>query len=156
MVALSRSAAVESSFIVRDRYFGGPSDNDDDRQRGREEYIRNILDNDYALCVRGWGNHSFRTYEALSLGRPILLLDTDCVLPLEDLINYNEVVVRVPERGLSQLADRLVDFHCSLNESGFVRIQQRAREIWERCLSPLGFYRSIAQILAVKCRHQDS
>jgi len=145
---LARSGEVETNFIVRDHYFGASFQNDLEKQACRDEYIRNILDNDYSLCVRGFGNHSFRVYESLSLGRPVLLLDTDCVLPLEELINYEEVMVRVPDRELPNVAYRLKAFHDSLNEVSFERVQRRARDVWEESLSPLGYYRSLARILA--------
>lgn len=156
MASLNRSDRVRTSFIVRDGYFGAPADDDRCKQRSREEYIRNILDNDYALCVRGWGNHSFRTYEALSLGRPLLFLDTDCVLPLEELVNYEEVMLRVDQRDLRYLADRLADFHSTLNALQFEGIQQRARDLWEKHLSPLGFYRTFATTLLARYRIRGS
>jgi len=147
MNRLARCERVETSFVVRDQYFGGPSTKDQDKQRARQEYVDNILDNDYSLCVRGWGNHSFRTYEALSLGRPLLFLDTDCVLPLEELIGYEEIAVRVPESDLMHMPERLLSFHHSLDESTFAKTQRRAREVWEDLLSPMGFYSNLSRIL---------
>jgi hypothetical protein len=144
---LDRSGVVSTAFIVRDGYFEGPRGTDEDREQIRQEYVNNILDNDYALCVRGWGNHSFRTYEALSLGRPLLFLDTDCILPLEELVDYDGIVVRVPERDLKSVAHRLLEFHGSLDESSFGEVQRSARSTWENFLSPLSYYRCMASIL---------
>src|SRR5262249_19354536 len=59
MSHLNASRLVETSFIVRDAYFGGiPAP----KSKVRTEYIQNILDSDYVLCVRGNGNFSFRFF----------------------------------------------------------------------------------------------
>jgi hypothetical protein len=60
MSYLNASPRVGTCFIVRDAYFGG---NPAVKSQVREEYIHNILDSDYVLCVRGGGNFSFRFFD---------------------------------------------------------------------------------------------
>ena len=40
-------------------------------------------DNLYGLCVRGFGNFSFRLGETLMMGRIPILIDTECILPFD-------------------------------------------------------------------------
>ena len=56
LTQLEASPAVETSFVIRDQYFGGSIDNESTYAQVRREYIDNILESDYVLCVRGYGN----------------------------------------------------------------------------------------------------
>ena len=114
MSHLNASRRVETSFIVRDAYFGG---NLDLKGRVRTEYIRNILDSDYVLCVRGNGNFSFRFFETMSLGRTPVLIDTDCVLPFDFVHDYKSLCVIVPEDKVHQVAQRVAEFHACFDDA---------------------------------------
>src|SRR5205823_99398 len=85
--ALSNSRRIKANVIVRDRFWGGTSGGGHEDWAGmgkvRQEFVDNLLGGDYALCVRGAGNFSYRFYEALSAGRIPVLVDTDCVLPYD-------------------------------------------------------------------------
>ena len=72
----------------------------------RREYVENLRECDIALCVRGDANASQRFYEALSASRIPLFLDTDCVLPLEEVISYDDFMIRVPSREIADIAHR--------------------------------------------------
>ncbi len=73
----------------------------------RKEYIENLREADLALCVRGDANASQRFYEALSAARLPLFLDTDCVLPLEEVIDYDRVMLRVHSHEIATLPARV-------------------------------------------------
>ena len=68
MSYLNASRRVTTSFIVRDTYFGG---NPTVTGRVREEYIHNILDSDYVLCVRGGGTSPSGSSRPCHLGGPL-------------------------------------------------------------------------------------
>ncbi|PIQ69058.1 MAG: hypothetical protein COV91_01030 [Candidatus Taylorbacteria bacterium CG11_big_fil_rev_8_21_14_0_20_46_11] len=71
----------------------------------RHEYVENLRESDLALCVRGDSNTSQRFYETLSSTRIPLFVDTDCVLPLEEIISYDRVILRVPSRSVKVLEE---------------------------------------------------
>ena len=100
------------------------------------------------MAPKGNGNGSIRFYEALSLGRFPVLIDTDCVLPLAEVINYNDFVVKVEYNNLSNLEDRIVKFYKSLTNEDFLRRQHLAREAFE-LLRPESFFKRI--LIALKC-----
>jgi hypothetical protein len=119
-------------------------DNSFDRmQTARREYVQNIVDSDYVLCARGAGNFSYRLYETLSCGRIPVFVDTDCVLPLEDEIDWRALCVWVDARGVDTIGKRVRSFHERLSPEAFIELQRRARATWEEFLSPLGFVRSL-------------
>ena len=142
MSHLNASRRVETSFIVRDAYFGG---NPTVMSRVRAEYIRNILDSDYVLCVRGGGNFSFRFFEAMSLGRTPVLIDTDCVLPFDFIHDYKNLCVIVPEDKVHQVDQRVAEFHACFDDHTYRLHQERVRSFWVEWLSAEGFFRHLSE-----------
>ena len=145
MSQLRASQLVGTSFIVREDYFGGLMLDPTVKARVRVDYIHNILDSDYVLCVRGWGNFSFRFFEALSLGRTPVLIDTDCVLPLDFVHSYENLCVIVPEDKLHELDKRVSDFHARFDPRTYRQHQERIRSFWVECLSAEGFFRNLPE-----------
>ncbi len=144
MSHLNASRRVETSFIVRDAYFGGTELDPTVKPRVRADYIRNILESDYVLCVRGWGNFSFRFFEAMSLGRTPVLIDTDCVLPLDFVHCYKSLCVIVPEDKVHQVDQRVSEFHARFDDRTYRLHQERVRSFWAEWLSAEGFFRHLA------------
>jgi hypothetical protein len=137
MSQLDASRRVETNFIIRDAYFGGmPSV----KSRVRTEYINNILDSDYVLCVRGGGNYSFRFFEAMSLGRTPVLIDTECVLPFDFLHDYKTLCVIVAEDKVHQVGQRVAEFHACFDDQTYRVHQEQVRSFWTEWLSPEGFF----------------
>lgn len=143
LASLAASPLVEPRFILRANYGGDPG-----RSAGlREEYRANLRDSDLALCLRGDGNFSFRFYDALSLGRVPVLLDTGCVLPFEDTIDYDAFVLRLPVSRLSHLPELVRRWWDRLDSDRFAHMQRLARAAYERHLSPPAFFRRAVEVV---------
>lgn len=108
----------------------------------RREFVRNLRESDYGLCVRGSGNFSFRFYETLCMGRIPVFVDTDCVLPLDFDIEWRDYCVWVEADDVGRIGDRILEFHESLGEAEFEERQHACRRLWETHLSPEGFFAS--------------
>jgi hypothetical protein len=106
----------------------------------RAEYVANLVSSDYALCARGVGNWSWRLYEALSLGRIPVFVDTDCVLPYDFLVDWRELCVWVDRSEVGRIGEQVAAFHESLTDGEFLERQRRCRQVWEDYLCPLGFF----------------
>lgn len=131
---LQQSTAIDPNFIIRSSYSGHTSTIKTDPEQTRREYIDNLLGSDYALIIKGDGNYSYRFYEALSLGRIPVLLDTECVLPLEDVINYGEFILRVPHWDLFHLDQIVAEHYRKTSDADFIAMQKKAREAFEKYL----------------------
>lgn len=142
--ALDASGRVEARFTSRSTYSGHVNTMSGPATDIRTQFVDALEDCDYALCVRGDANASVRFYEALSLGRIPLFLDTACVLPLEDLINYRDFCVFVDWKDTDRIADILANFHAQLSPERFGYMQQRAREIYETYLRTDSFSKYFA------------
>lgn len=132
--ALSRNPRIEPHFTLRASYSGHMRTIQGAVADNRREFVENLLDSDYALCVKGDANYSVRFYEALSLGRIPLFLDTACVLPLEDIINYRDFCVFADWRDTDRIGDILADFHAKLSPEQFINMQKKARDAYAQYL----------------------
>ena len=153
---LRSTPGIECRFIERERFFGGAIRADgtldsETRHRTRQEFLHNLLESDYALCMRGAGNFSIRFSEALSVGRVPLFVDSACVLPWPDLIDWDAAMVRVDIKDLPYLGIRLAAEHQRRGVEGFLRRQRLCVDIWSRFLSPPGFFKTLRdQLVAGK------
>ena len=139
---LERHPDVDTNVVARETFWGGMAYIEDleGRLRVRREYVQNIVDSDYVLCARGAGNFSYRLYETLCCGRIPVFIDTDCVLPLESVIDWKSHVVWVDESDVPRIGDLVAAFHASLSSAEFEDRQRACRRLWETHLSPHGFF----------------
>jgi hypothetical protein len=141
---LVEAPGVRTNFLVRERgvfFVDAPAASLTDV---RQEYLQNALESDYLLVCRGSGNCFTRLYEAMCLGRIPVFVDTDCVLPWEDRIDWRSSAVFLEESELPQIGARVRAFHDSISPDEFRGIQERNRELWLRHLSPKGFFTTLA------------
>ena len=135
---------VETNFIIKKYFFGGSCRNGGVdfslMQKVRLEFVRNMIESNYILCCRGYGNFSYRLYETLNCGRIPLFVDTDCILPYDFLIDYSQYFVWVDSKDINRIAEKVNEFHKALSMDEFVALQQSCRKLWEDYLSPEGFF----------------
>jgi len=137
--ALQRSHRVKSNFILRTKSVYLTKDSNYKlRNRARGEFIDTLIGSDYQLCVRGSANYSHRLWETLCAGRIPIFLDTDCVLPFEEHVNWSDVLLNCDVRDLDRLPDVIADFHDSCSQEDFMSRQRRCREVWEKMATPCG------------------
>lgn len=155
---LRNMPGVEANIVERDSFFAGAVKNNrfdfQSHAIARAEYIQNHLGSDYALCVRGGGNFSFRLYEALQLGRIPLFINTDCVLPWPDVIPWRQLCVWIEMGRLDELEETLLSCHRALGPSQFEERQRECRRVWERYLSPPGFFTTLRGWLKEKIQKE--
>ena len=127
--ALEQDAGIETDFIIRTRYKTG----------SMQEFYRNVLETDYTVCMRGYGNWSVRLYETLACGRIPVFIDTDCGLPFDDTVDWRHYCVWVPGSDASRAGDYVREFHDSISTADFRARQRECRILWETRLSLSGF-----------------
>jgi hypothetical protein len=146
---LRRTAGIDARFILRDQFAFNrwgvlqPGGTPASAARQRAEFVENLDDADYALCARGLANCSIRFYEALSLGRIPVFINTACVLPYDWLVPWRHVCVWIEEHDLADVGRRLRDYHRNLTPEDFAAKQRLARELFVQWLSPEGFFREL-------------
>jgi len=117
------------------------------------QYMENLKSSLYCLCIRGGGNYSFRLGEILMMGRIPVLIDTDCILPFYDIIDYKKQTVYVDKNNSKNFTDIdsvIQEFHHSHSEDELIEIQKENRKIWEKYFNPLHSFKYICSLLDKK------
>ncbi len=140
---LAKERRLKTNFIVRERYRGGiqGAETNNALAPAKLEFVKNIWESDYTLCVRGVGNFSARFYETLCLGRIPIFVNTNCVLPYDFKVRYVDYCVWIEENEIEQLPSKLLEFHARQTPGTFQERQLNCRRLWEDYLSVTGFYR---------------
>jgi len=146
---LHQSNRLHARFVVRNHYFASAHD----KQRARDEFVANIVSSDYAICVRGFGNFSFRFYDALSNGRVPALIDTDCSLPFDDTLDYARILPVIPITQIHRAADIIADHYHSFSDAQWNDLLRLLRELYLSLLTPRSFFGNLSRLSAVKTVH---
>jgi len=115
----------------------------------REEYIKNLVEIDFPLLVRGFWNYSVRQYEVLSLGKIPLYIDTDAKLPFEDEIPYKDLFIIVPFGDVKNIK-KYIDHYIDKNQNKLVEIQKEIRNIYQEYFVMKNYYVRIINSLEKK------
>lgn len=76
-------------------------------------------------------------------GRIPLLVDTDCVLPYDFIIDWGKLFPIVKKADILHIGDLLLEFHHSFSGNQFAERQQEIRKMWEDWISPKGFFSNL-------------
>ena len=140
---LHESDLIDTNFIIRNGFWApGVS-----KEVAIKEFNSNMRNSLYGFCCRGAGNFSFRFGEVLSHGRIPILLDTDCVLPYEDIIDWNEHSLIIPESDINNIVERIIEYHENLTTGEVLTMQIKNRNVWKEYFTPLGFVKHLKDFI---------
>ena len=148
--ALGATAGIENHFTARATYSGHVKTISGTVADNRREFVETLAASDYTLAVKGDANSSVRFYEALAMGRIPLFLDTACVLPLEDELNYRDFCVFVDWKDTDRIGARLLEFHASVTPERFIEMQKEARRAYREYLRMDSFSKHLASALRAR------
>lgn len=144
---MKSNSSINSNFIIRNGFWASGIN---DKIAARKEYAANMINSMFAIVARGGGNFSYRLYEVLSCGRIPVFINTDCVLPFENEINWKKHCVWVELNELDAIDKILLNFYKNTSEDKLLAIQQSNRKLYEEYLSPLGFFKHLNELLIKK------
>ena len=140
---LKNSKLIHTNFVLRKHYSGHQSTIELNPEKARNEFVANISGSDLALAIKGDGNFSLRFFEILSLGRIPLFLDTDCCLPMEDIIPYNKFIVKFTLDDIINLDKIVSTYYQNLTNLEFENMQKLARRYYEKYLRINYFFKYV-------------
>ncbi len=143
---LEKNNNIETNIIYRQRYRAGVRTNRS-VDKTTYEFYENINDSDYIFNLRGAGNFSVRFYQTLAMGRIPVLIDTDCLLPLEGIIDWSQHCIRIPQGKEHEMEARLLAFHKELTQEKFEAIQKANRKLWLEYLTLMSFFERIHDLI---------
>lgn len=144
---LANDPRIKSDFLILENYTSKMNTGEAKLTDSANRFFTNIYETDYTLCVRGFGNWSYRFYETLACGRIPVFIDSDCALPLSSKIDWRRYSVWVDQSELHLVGENLLDFHSSLSASDFENLQIECRKLWQEQLSLQGCMENIRSYL---------
>jgi Exostosin family len=144
---LLKNKNVDLHFIKRVGYWGKWATQSKVIKDTFKEYTQTIEETDYHLVARGNGNFSIRFSEILSSGRIPVFIDTHCVMPFEDIIDWKKLLVWVDITEIDRIDEVLLNFHSNISEEEFRNRKKEMKRIFEEYISPDGFFKNMHKIL---------
>ena len=144
---------IKTDFIVKNGpKWGTQSYNDcinetvtiDIQKKAQREFYKNISNNLFTLCVRGWGNYSYRFCQTICLGRIPVLINTDCCLPFEEIFDYKSNIVVVEHN--EDIVLKIKEF-LQQNSNQLGVIQERLYNFGKEYLTPPGYLRNLKKLI---------
>lgn len=116
----------------------------EDKDFFRKEFLEVSSGARFILCPRGFGESSFRFFEAMSMGRVPILISDSVALPFEDILDYNEFSFTIGEAksDLKQLAEI-----AAIGESQYRQMARKGRQVWEDYFQKKVLCSQIARVL---------
>lgn len=147
--ALEQNKNIETDFILRKGFWAGkPND-----EQLKNDYINNLIHSHFTICNRGRGNFAIRFYQALSLGRIPVLIDSDMVFPFEEHINWDDVIIKAKNE--TELVEKIVHWWQNKSEEEVIYAQLKCREIYEKYLTAASFSKILEQNMLQKVSDFD-
>lgn len=149
IIAIRKSKKIVANFRIKSNFAFGPTGmlntgfSNETNEAFRTNFINNIIESDYTLCVRGIGNNSIRFFEALCCGRIPLFINTDSVLPFDFSIDWKKLCIWVEEKDLNKIEELIINFHENISEEEFIQLQKKLRLLWEEYFTPEGFFKNL-------------
>lgn len=143
---LEDAETLETNFIYRNNYRAGAI-TEAQRKNTTLEYYNNLRESDYIVCLRGGGNFSVRLYETLMMGKIPVFINTDCILPFDDTINWKKHVVWVEWKERDQIVQKIINFHNALTHADFIQLQYINRQLWLDWMNIKGVYKKIETLV---------
>jgi hypothetical protein len=138
--AFENQPGLKTNYVLRSRYHGGDVNDEALQEKNKIEFVENLVGSDYIVCMRGGGNYSLRFYETLSVGRIPIFIDTDCLLPFQDRIDYEKYFPIIDVEDLQNAAEIVREFHAGLSNADFIEAQKACQSLWEDHMTETGFY----------------
>lgn len=136
---IEKDNRVQANFIKRQKYRAGAK-NPEQLHQSTLEFFDNMVHSDYIVCVRGGGNFSVRLYETLAMGRIPVFVNTDCLLPFENSINWKKHMVWVEKKEMNKVCEIIHDFHSKISSTEYTGILEENRKLWENSLTSGRFF----------------
>lgn len=146
---LQLSEGLNTNFIFRNKYRAG-AQTQEDRKLSSIAFYDNVFNNLYTFCSRGVGNFSVRFYETLAVGRIPILLDTDCRLPLPNVIDWEKHIIVLDESSKESFESQILKFHKTKTNKELADIQKNNRLLWETHLKREAFFIQVHNIFKTK------
>jgi hypothetical protein len=140
--SIEADSNIDTQFIYREHYRGG-ANSTESLHKTTQEYYDNLRASQYVVCIRGGGNFSVRFFQTLLMGRIPVFVNTDCLLPFDDSIDWKKHIVWVEWSERDCIAEKILEFHRRHSPQELEALQHANRSIWVNDLSLFGMLQKL-------------
>lgn len=98
----------------------------------RKNYINIMNDSKFILCPKGFATNSVRFFESIKTGRIPILISDNTKLPFDWIINYNKLIVKVPEKDIMNIMDYVKLF---IKNNNLTHTSNELKEVYNKFIS---------------------
>ena len=138
--------SLNKNFVFRQGFWAPEIQN---KEIARKQFVDNLREGLFGICIRGNGNFSYRLYETLALGRIPIIINSDLKLPLEKHIDWKNVAITIEE---SQLIDLEIIINDFIKNHDVELICQQNKFLYDEYFSPLGLIKHF-HLYIEECNH---
>lgn len=102
-------------------------------------FVKLTLNSKFCLAPRGYGQSSFRMYEAMQLGSIPVYISNTPYLPFSDELNYSEFSVILGENDLPNIVEILESY----SDDKIHQMCEKMKFVWDNYFSLEGMYQQI-------------
>lgn len=132
------AAGLKAHVKINDTFYGVYETNGDveTTKRLKESYLQTLHASKLSLCPYSLNNGivRYRLYETMAMARIPVLVGNDCILPLEDRIQWNKCIIRIDEKDVPRTGEILREFLKSHTDKDIRGMGQLAHWYWSEFL----------------------
>lgn len=143
----------KTNYIIRNGFHWGTTGDEEIndqslyniQQNATNDFYSNINDNLFTLCMRGYGNYSYRFCQTICMGRIPLHIDTDCSLPYEEIFDYSKYIANIK---IGDNIEKAIDTFLYKNADKLTEIQRELYQFGNDYLTPSGYFKNIHKLIS--------
>jgi len=133
--SVARTPQLDSFLDDSKMHWGSVEHTEVGKQR-KALFVQSMRDSALVLAARGGGLSCYRFFEAMSAGRIPVLLADDWVLPHADLIEWERIIIQIPECRAKETGSILLEFLRHISDEELAQMGRECRLTWMQYLAP--------------------
>jgi len=128
--AVADDKSIKSLMRFYDDFFGYIPEGTEQWRERREEFVNAFAQSKLALSPRGVELDAYRTWEAMSAGRPPVWMGDEYELPFEDFVDYSKFMFVFPESDAPVMNERVKQILDTHTDAQLRAHGEEARWVW--------------------------
>lgn len=125
-----------TSFLDDSKLHWGQVEHTEVGKQRKQLFIQSMRDSALVLAARGGGLSCYRFFEAMSAGRVPVLIADDVELPHRDLIDWNGIIIHIPEAEAKEAGRILLYLLRRISDEELANMGRNCRAAWWQYLAP--------------------
>jgi hypothetical protein len=128
-----QESSLLSKIVINEKFYGNYEVYEPEKAiRLKEEYLDSLFESRLSLCPCSFSNKvvRYRFYEAMAAGRVPVLIGDNCILALEDRIDYSKCSIRIAETDVNETGAILKDWLSKHSDEEIIEMGNYGHGMW--------------------------